>query len=107
LIRVRAGCARATAAGRRRLLPFALLAGSVYAAVAIGRTTIYGVARAPVTMVAQAGRYHYLPLALVTLLVCAALAALAGRGRAASRAVSATVGLWVLCRRAMLVGLPL
>ena len=106
LLLIVAACASADVTGRRRVVALALLAGSAYGAVAAGRSAVYAAARVPLTMAARAERYHYLPLALLTLLLCAALAELASRGRAASRAVCAAVGVWMLCRLAMLALFP-
>ncbi len=106
LLLVVAACASTDLTGRRRLVALALLAGSAYGVVAAGRSAVYAAARVPLTMAARAERYHYLPLALVTLLLCVALAELARRGRAASRAVSAAVGLWMLSRLVMLALFP-
>ncbi len=96
----------ADAAGRRRLVALALLAGSAYGAVAAGRAAVYAAGHVPFTMAAMVPRYHYLPLALLTVVVCAALAQIAARGSVASRVVSGAAGLWMLGRLAVLVLFP-
>jgi len=60
----------------------------------------------PFATAAKAARYHYLPLALLVLLVCAALAEIARRGRVAARIVSAAAVLWMVVRLGALATSP-
>jgi len=96
----------ADAAGRRRLLALVLLVAGAYGAVAAGRAAVYAAGRVAFTIAAMVPRYHYLPLALLTVAVCTALGEIAARGPLASRAVSVAAGLWMLGRIAVLVLRP-
>jgi len=107
MLLVLAACASADAVGRRRLVALALLASSAYGAIAAGRSAVYAALPVSLAFAAQVLRYHYLPLALLTVLLCAALAELAGHGKTASRAVAGVIGLWMLGRVVVLVLFPL
>src|SRR5262249_39128730 len=104
---VLAAGAGADRAGRRRLVALAVLATGAYGAVAAGRSAVYAASLVPFATAAKVNRYHYLPLALLTVLVCAALGELAARGRVASRAVSGAASLWMVGRLVALVFFPL
>ena len=101
-----AGVVQADGPGRRRLLALVVLSAGTYGAVAAGRAHLFELVKQPLAQAARAARYQYLPLSLVTLLVCVALAALATRGRVARRTISAVTALWVIARLAALVGHP-
>jgi hypothetical protein len=101
-----AGVVQANGPGRRRLLALAVLAAGTYGAVAAGRAHLFDVVQLPLAQAARWARYQYLPLSLVTLLVCVALAQLATRGRVAHRTISAVTALWVIARLTALVGHP-
>jgi hypothetical protein len=83
-----------------------VLVAAAYGAIAAGRSALYAAASVPFATAAKAARYHYLPLALLTLLVCAALAEVAKRGRGASRIVSGATSLWMLGRLVVLIAFP-
>jgi hypothetical protein len=68
------------AQGRRRLAALCVLVAAAYGAIAAGRAAVYAAASVPFARAAKAARYHYLPLALLVLLVCAALVEIARRG---------------------------
>ena len=103
---VLAGSARADAAGRRHLAALCVLVAAAYGAIAGGRSGVYAAASVPFATAAKAARYHYLPLALLVLLVCAALVEIARRGGVASRIVSAAAVLWMVVRLAVLAMSP-
>src|SRR5215475_5328306 len=73
------------AAGRRRLAALCVLVAAAYGAIAAGRSAVYAALSVPFATAAKAARYHYLPLALLVLLVCAALAEIGRRAAIASR----------------------
>jgi hypothetical protein len=101
-----AGFVLADGPGRRRLLALAILAAGTYGAVAAGRAHRFDLYHEPAAQAARSARYQYLPLSLVTLLVCVALAELAARGKVAHRTISAVTALWVIARLTALVGHP-
>src|SRR5262249_20199609 len=75
---------------RRRLLALALLLAAAYGAVALGRAGLIQFYGGPTYLVATWIRYHYLPTAILTVLLCSALAALRARSRLAGRVVYGT-----------------
>ncbi len=83
---------------RRRIVALGLLVAAAYAAIAIGRTTLYLALQIPFARAAREGRYHYLPLAILTVLVCTALAGLMSRVAGAARAVAILAGVWLFAR---------
>ena len=78
----------------------------LFRSIAAGRAAVYAAASMPFATAAKAARYHYLPLALLVLLVCAALVEIARRGGVASRIVSAATVLWMVVRLAVLAMSP-
>jgi hypothetical protein len=105
-ILVLAAGATTDAAGRRRLVALCVLVAAAYGAIAAGRAAVYAAVSIPFATAAKAARYHYLPLALLVLLVCAALAELGRRGAIASRIVSGATVLWMIVRLVVLAALP-
>jgi len=106
VILVLAAAVSTDAAGRRRLAALCVLVAAAYGAIAAGRSAVYAAASVPFATAAKAARYHYLPLALLVLLVCAALAEIARRGRVAARIVSAAAVLWMVVRLGALATSP-
>jgi hypothetical protein len=98
--------ASADAPGRRRLAALCVLVAAAYGAVAGGRSAVYAAAAIPFATAAKAARYHYLPLALLVLLVCMALVEIGRRGGVASRIVSGAAVLWMVVRVVVLVASP-
>jgi hypothetical protein len=92
---------------RRWLLGLAVLVLAAYGAVAIGRTTALRAVSYSLPAAAVWSRYHYLPLALLSILTCAALAALCAPSARASRRVLYAVALWMAVRVFVLVARPL
>lgn len=93
-------------AGRRRLAALCVLVAAAYGAIAGGRSAIYAAASIPFATVAKATRYHYLPLALLVLLMCASLAEIERRHRVAGRIVSGAAILWMVVRLVVLAVSP-
>jgi hypothetical protein len=94
------------AAHRRQLATLGLLTLAAYGTVAAGRATIIDFFRLPVTSSAAWPRYHYLPLALLSILLCTGLSALRARSRIAGRTVYAVAALWTVARITLVVARP-
>jgi hypothetical protein len=101
-----AGVACASGTARRNLLALAVLALAAYGMVAAGRAILFEVAHMPYWLAVSSPRYHYLGLAIITVLVCTALAQVAALGATANRVVLATTAAWMLVRIAVLVVRP-
>jgi hypothetical protein len=101
-----AGSASGDAAGRRHLAALCVLVAGAYGAIAAGRSAVYAASSVPFATAAKAARYHYLPLALLVLLVCTAIAEIARRGGVASRIVSVAAVLWMVVRLVVLATAP-
>ena len=101
-----AGWLAADPAGRRRLLWLAVLVVAACTTIAAGRATILVSWQVSIARSAGWPRYHYLLLALVTVLLCLALAALRARGRAASALVTGGAAIWLVARLVVLVIQP-
>jgi len=106
VILVLAAGASTDAAGRRRLAALCVLVAAAYGAIAAGRSAVYAALSVPFATAAKAARYHYLPLALLVLVVCAALAEIGRRGGVASRVVSGAAVLWMIVRVVVLAAAP-
>jgi hypothetical protein len=91
---IAAGWIASDAAGRRRLLALVVLVGAACATIAAGRAPLLESWRVPIARSSAWPRYHYLPLALLTLLLCSALACLRAPGRAPRALVSGAALLW-------------
>lgn len=98
---------RSDAPARRRLLGLALLLAAAYGAVALGRATFVTLYHGPPYGVATWIRYHYLPTAILTILLSSALATLRAGSPLAARMVYGAAGLWVAARLLVLVVRPL
>jgi hypothetical protein len=101
-----AGWVAADAARRRRLLWLAVLVVAACATIAAGRATVLVFLQVSIARSAGWPRYHYLLLALVTALLCLALAALRARGRAADALVTGGAAVWLVARLVVLVVRP-
>jgi hypothetical protein len=101
-----AGWVAADAARRRRLLWLAVLVVAACATIAAGRASILVSWQVSIARSAAWPRYHYLLLALVTVLLCLALAALRARGRAAGAFVTGGAAVWLAARLVVLVVRP-
>jgi hypothetical protein len=98
---------RSDAPARRRLLALALLLAGAYGAVALGRAGFAEFYGGPMYWPATWIRYHYLPTAILTVLLSSALATLRTRSRLATRVVYGTGWLWLAARLLVLVVRPL
>jgi F0F1-type ATP synthase membrane subunit c/vacuolar-type H+-ATPase subunit K len=92
---------------RRLLLALAVLVVAAYGAVALGRTEMLQRYAVPLSVAAAWWRYHYLPLALLAVLACAALAALGARAPIMRRVSNAMIVLWFAARLTVLATSPL
>jgi hypothetical protein len=101
-----AGWIAADAARRRQLLWLAVLVVAACATITAGRATILASWQVSIARSAAWPRYHYLLLALVTVLLCLALAALRARGRAAETLVTGGAAIWLAARLVVLVVRP-
>jgi hypothetical protein len=106
LLLVLAGLACSSGATRRHLLALGLLAVAAYGTIAAGRAIGFAVLNTPLWVAVMASRYQYLGLAVVTVLLCTALAQIAALGDTARRVVLATAALWMVVRVAVLVVRP-
>ncbi len=91
---------------RRSLLALATLAAAAYGTISAGRAILFEAAHTPAAVAAMGARYQYLALAVVAVLVCTALAQVAGRGPTASALVRGSIGIWIVARIAALVLRP-
>jgi len=96
----------ADAAHRRQLAALGFLTLAAYGTVAAGRATIIDFFRLPVTRSAAWARYHYLPLALLGILLCIGLSALHARSRVAAKTVYAVAALWTVARVTLVLARP-
>ncbi|HKA29663.1 MAG TPA: hypothetical protein VKH82_09820 [Candidatus Binatia bacterium] len=101
-----AGWLTADAPRRRRLLWLAVLVVAASATIAAGRATILASWKVSIARSAGWPRYHYLLLALVTALLCLALAALRAGGRAPRVLVTGGAAIWLAARLVLLVVRP-
>src|SRR5262249_30461683 len=101
-----AGVACASGTARRSLFALAVLALAAYGMVAAGRAILFEAAHMPYWLAVSSPRYQYLGLAIITVLVCTALAQVAALGATANRVVLATTAVWMLVRIAVLVVRP-
>jgi hypothetical protein len=83
---------------RRILAALTVLVLGVYGIVAVGRGQFLAGFGRPLAWAAASPRYHYLRVALLTILVCAALMPLTAAGRLTARLVYGTFGLVLLAR---------
>jgi hypothetical protein len=90
-----AGAVAADATQRRRFVWLAVLLVAACATIAAGRATILTSWQVSIERSAAWPRYHYLLLALLTSLVCLALAALRALARPAGALVTAGVTVWL------------
>jgi hypothetical protein len=93
-------------ASRRAFAALAMLALVAYGAVALGRASFFGVFHYPLSRAATAARYHYIPLALLTAVLCLALLPLRTWHARASRALDLAAGTFVLARLSLLAVHP-
>jgi hypothetical protein len=91
---------------RRVLLAPALLVVGAYGAIAAGRAKFFTLLTVDLASAATAARYHYLPLAALTIVVSAGLGAIARKGRAAARVVCAATALWMAARGVAILARP-
>jgi hypothetical protein len=92
---------------RRRLLALALLLASACGAIALGRASLVEFYHLAMSGAATWIRYHYLPTAILAVLLCSALATLRDESLLARRVVYGTGWLWVAARLLLLVMRPL
>jgi len=97
----------ASAPRRRVLIALAMTIVAAYGTVAAGRVNAFNLVGLPAAAAATAPRYHYLPLALLTVLVCTVLGQLTARRQASSRIMYGALALWMLARTVTLVTHPL
>jgi hypothetical protein len=103
-----AGWLAANRSSRRVQLAVGLLTLAAYGTTAIGRAPILGFLKVPLSVAATWGRYQYMSLALLTVVICLALAALAAaRGGVARGAVRGTALLWAVARLVFVATRPL
>jgi len=103
---VAAGWIAAGAARRRPLLGLGMLVLTAYAAIAAGRAAVLESVQVSIVRSSAWPRYHYLPLALLTILLCSALGSLGARGRASRTIVSGAALLWIAARLFSLAIVP-
>jgi hypothetical protein len=101
-----AGWVAADGAGRRRLLWLGTLVVAACATIAAGRATVLIAWQVAIARSAAWPRYHYLLLALLTALLCAALASLHARGRTPSAVVAGGAAVWLAARVVLLAVRP-
>jgi len=106
MVMVAAGWVAADGAGRRRLLWLGTLVVAACATIAAGRATILTAWHFPIARAAAWPRYHYLPLALITTLLCAALGSLRVRGRTPGLLVAGGAVVWLAARIVLLAVRP-
>ena len=102
LLLLLAALACGSATGRRSLLALVVLAVAAYGTISAGRAAAFEVVHVPFWEAVTAPRYQYLGLALVTALLCTALAQLAALGTTASRIVLGGTALGMVARIAAL-----
>lgn len=92
---------------RRAIVVAGVLGLAVYGSVSMGRAAAYDLTDASLVAMARESRYQYLPLALLTVLLCAAGRGIMDAGRRAGALVLACAALWVVARGVASVHLPL
>ena len=101
------GWLAASAGSRRVQLAVGLLTLVAYGTTAVGRAPVVGFLKVSLSVAAAWARYHYLALALLTIVLCVALAALAARGGVARGTVYGAMLLWAVVRLIFVATRPL